>query len=128
MENNLNYISYPHFIKLLINNYEIFKNKYDEDLDFWSPEQPPLTLLFSSLGNEFISGFEKINPDHYDEIFLDIEKYILMDDENDVSNAVATGFLEGIVNLSGPNKKNWDAIESKLLNASKKYAHSWLNF
>lgn len=125
MENDLDY---PSFIKLLINNYENFKNKYDEDLDFWSPEQPPLTLLFSSLGNEFISNFEKINKSHYDEIFLDIEKYLLMNDENEVSNAVATGFLEGIVNLSGPYKNNWGLIEPRLLNSSKKYAHTWFNF
>lgn len=128
MENNLDYSSYPSFIKLLINNYEAFKYKYDEDIDFWSPDLPPLTLLFSSLGNEFITSFEKIDETYYDEIFLDIEKYMLMDDENEVSNAVATGFLEGIVNLSGPHKTNWELIECRLLNSSKKYAHAWLNF
>lgn len=128
MENNLDYSSYPDFIKLLVNNYKTFKNKYDEDLDFWSPELPPLTLLFTSLGNEFISSFEEIDQNDYDEIFIDIEKYMLMDDENDVSNAVATGFLEGIVNLSGPHKNNWELIESRLLESSKKYAQAWLDF
>ena len=61
----------------------------------WSPELPPLTILFSGLGNSFIDNFESLSNKQRRMVFEAIEAMLKGKDE-ELNIGASTGFLEAI--------------------------------
>ncbi|MDH2634177.1 hypothetical protein QDS01_04375 [Acinetobacter nosocomialis] len=64
---------------------------YQNELSYWAPEKPPLTLLMSNFAREFLA----LDIKHGLLIkILNLVEIAINSSNDNLSNAVATGFLE----------------------------------
>jgi hypothetical protein len=68
---------------------------FNEAVDEWLTEVPPLTTLFSSIANSFIDEFSLLERDKAMQVFEAIEGMLRGDDE-ELNIGASTGFLETI--------------------------------
>lgn len=68
----------------------------NETIDYWSPDEPPITVAFAEIGHAIVDKIDELDSDAQQAAFQMIEEGISSDDEQ-LSTAVATGLIEGIV-------------------------------
>jgi hypothetical protein len=92
-------------------------------VNYWSPEMPPLTILFSELGDTLMGEFDSLSIQKSQMIFEAIEA--MLEGENEqLDLGATTGFLEQIA--SSPNFT--PAVKSMLGRKSRAFLRDWNNF
>jgi hypothetical protein len=96
---------------------------YMETLDYWSPEEPPTTILFGDLGIRIADDFEKVDAAVNSQIFSLIETAIISGDDALIT-AIATGTIEAVFGRVAT--EHWPNVLNLLGERSRKYAEAWL--
>lgn len=96
-------------------------------VEYWSPDLPPMILLFSQVGKALAAQLNSISKSERLVIFQHIETG-MCSKEDELATAVATGLVESLVTASDENVELWTEIESCLQPESKKHALAWKNF
>jgi hypothetical protein len=90
-------------IRRLIDVSGCFAETYENLCAEWLPDQPPNTIVFSSFGQAFCRSVSSRPKNELSEICLAIEE-LLVEGNETVKNAVATGFLESILSESSSGR------------------------
>lgn len=98
---------------------------YQEVLDEWLPEEPPVTTLFAALGDRVAEDFDGAGVDTNRQIFLLIEKAMENGDSGLVA-AVATGLIEALVTRAVRDESLWKRMAPFLGPRSLHHAKAWL--
>jgi len=111
--------------KLLTSSHETLKIKFDEEVEDWRPDKPPPTTMMSCLAEVLLSQESDFTDDQYQSIFLLVEE-LLLNYDDEVKNAVATGLLETLVNAS--NQQIPSKFTFFIGDEAKKYCIAWDDF
>lgn len=93
----------------------------------WSPEEPPLTVMFAELGRGLCRHAPVASDAELIEICAAIEDLILRGEET-VQNAVATGLLEAMLAESSTGSFDMSILAGFLGAESKAYCRAWDEF
>lgn len=99
------------------------KSAFKKVVEEWAPELPPLTILFSEIGNSFISTFELTEYQKNKEVVDAVESMLKGKDEN-LNIGASTGFLETIAGKDSFTK----AVKIMLGDESRSFIKSWNEF
>lgn len=96
------------FFERVLREIPELRNFYQDELNYWAPEKPPLTLLMSNFARELLTL--DIDNELLIKILNLIELAIGSGNDN-LSNAVATGFLETLYfNFPKESKESFHSI------------------
>lgn len=115
-------------MNLILQKFPGFKNSWQEHLSWWDNDVPGLSndmTVFS----DYVINLLSANQDAQEikEIFIFIEN-LLKNGDQAVSNAVATCFLENLLNAASWNKIRASSFVYLLEPESKKYCKAWDKF
>lgn len=113
------------FINTLIERTASLQATYRETIDYWEPDEPPVTTMFAALGSRIADDFDSIETDINWITFRLIEEAMAGDDNN-LKTAVATGLLEAIIATAWRHEGLWSRISPMLGDMSRKHADAWL--
>jgi hypothetical protein len=113
------------FVGLLSEASDGVQAAYQEVLNEWQPEGPPVTTLFDTLGDRIAEDFGSSEVDANRRIFSLIEQAMESGDQKLVT-AVATGLIEALVNRAARSEGLWEEIASLLGPRSRHHAEAWL--
>lgn len=97
-----------------------------QEVDFWLPSSPPAIPILGAIGQEISENFGDFSEIQKRELLSLIEQYLVLEDE-DISSAIATGLIEGLLHKA----EDEDKLSEVLLflgPESRKYAEAWLRF
>ena len=98
---------------------------YQEVLDGWRPEEPPVTTLFAALGDRIAEDFDSAGVDTNRQMFSLIEKAMESGDQGLVT-AVATGLIEALVTRAVRSEGLWKRMAPLLGPRALHHAEAWL--
>lgn len=113
------------FIGLLTSTYDGIQAAYQEVLDEWRPEEPPMTTLFAAFGDRIAEDFGKTRAEENRRMFALIEQGMDSDDPQLVT-AVATGLIEALVSRAAKRDGVWAELATLLGPRSRHHAMAWL--
>lgn len=93
----------------------------------WEPEDPPITVVMSTLGRALASGVQECKQTDLKRVF-DLVESLLTDGQDEVKNAVATGFLESLLSESSASKFDFRRIATFLGKQAIRYCREWDKF
>lgn len=93
----------------------------------WSPDVPPITILFGNIGTHIGKALMGWNFEQKREIFTLIERGMNSSDFG-LREAVATGLIEALVTYADENPKIWEELKKLFGTASLGHALAWRNF
>lgn len=99
---------------------------YQEVLDEWQPDEPPITTLFAALGNRIAEDFASTDVDTNRRTFSLIEQAMESGDKGLVT-AVATGLIEALVTRAAQSEGLWEKMALLLGPRSRNHAEVWLS-
>lgn len=94
-----------------------------ETIEYWSPDEPPMTVAFAEIGHAIVDKIDALDSDAQQAAFQMIEEGISSDDEQ-LSTAVATGLIEAIVGRSA-DRGSFPEFLAKLGQNSRFHAVAW---
>jgi hypothetical protein len=92
-------------------------------IDYWAPDNPPTTVALSELGDRIVDDFNLVDRATNEAIFRMIEE-ALAKGNIELSTAVATGMIEGIVGRAIRNGL-WDEVQPLFGKLSASHAAAW---
>jgi len=95
----------------------------DATIDYWSPDEPPITIAFAEIGHAIVDEIDAFDSAAQQAMFQMIEVGISSDDEQ-LSTAVATGLIEGMVGRAN-RRGNFPEFLAKLGPNSRSHAVAW---
>jgi hypothetical protein len=99
------------------------QSTFNEVVEDWLPELPPLTILFSTMGESFINEFNSIESQQNKMVFDAIEAMLKGNDE-ELNIGASTGFLESIA-----TKPNFSKVAKAMLGEeSRSFLIAWNQF
>jgi len=98
---------------------------YEEVLDEWRPEEPPVTTLFAALGDRIAEDFDSTGVDINRQMFSLIEAAMESGHQGLVT-AVATGLIEALVTRALRIESLWGQMAPLLGPRSLHHAEAWL--
>lgn len=114
------------FISDLVDVSPRLKDACNDVFDYWRPDHPPLTTLYSALGRQISDDFFSQESNVNDQIFFLIEAAMCSDDEELVT-AVATGLIEAMAVHAASQEDKWKRIKMALGERSLQHAKVWMN-
>ena len=114
------------FVIAIIRQSPALQSAYHEIIDYWRPDEPPVTILFAALGDQIAADFDKAGRGANRQIFGQIETAMASGDENLVT-AVATGLIEAMVVHVAQDEDALGRMSSMFGDLSRKHALAWLS-
>ncbi|BGE88063.1 hypothetical protein Ms3S1_p21110 (plasmid) [Methylosinus sp. 3S-1] len=114
------------FLGLLVAASGGVKAAYQETLDEWRPEEPPVTTLFAALGDRIAENFGSADVDTNRRLFSLIEQAMESSDQGLVT-AVATGLIEALATRAVQSASLWQQMTPLLGPRSLRHAEAWLS-
>jgi len=96
-------------------------------VEYWSPEEPPVTVLFGEIGDSIVQNIESLPEGALKACFNLIESGMTSRGE-DIGTAVATGLIESMVTKSDGDPQLWNRLEELFGAVSKIHANAWRKF
>lgn len=118
-------VIYQNFINALINQSVALRSAYEKILEYWRPDEPPITTLFAALGDRIAENFEITEPDVNKRIFELIESGMASGDQRLIT-AVATGLIEALISMMASKEKDLTKLMQALGGLSRKHAKAWM--
>ena len=97
---------------------------YRETIEYWSPDEPPVTTLFAALGNQIAEDLDKVSVIDQTRTFQLIETAMVTGDEKLVT-AVATGLIEAILGKVSQQEHACQRVMRMFGSLSRKHAEAW---
>lgn len=98
----------------------VSKTVYDD----WAPGNPPLTILFATLGIKFAEGYEGRDFEINQKILRLVEEGVISEDD-ELGTAVATGMVEAMVNNFLLDGTRWEKHKKELGEQTLRHAEAW---
>jgi hypothetical protein len=111
-------------IEIMKTTSETLANTHIHLVQDWMPDDPPLTLVFSNMARSLKTIEETSDKVGLASIFHRLEQLMISGSE-DVKAAVATGFLEAILDMISSGTLNRDAIFSVIGSESMRYCKAY---
>lgn len=92
-------------------------------IDYWAPDNPPATVALGELGRRIVDDFNSVGRATNEAIFKMIEE-ALANGDAELSTAVATGTIEGIVGRA-IRIGIWGEVQPLLGKLSASHATAW---
>lgn len=118
-------MTYEDFLTLLMACSGRVRSTYQEVVEDWYPEEPPITTLFAALGKQIVEDFDISETDLNRRIFSLIEQAMESSDQRLVT-AVATGLIEAMVNRAARRDGLLERLKASLGPQSLNHANAWL--
>lgn len=115
------------FLSLLLAASDGVRAEYQKVIDYWRPEEPPVTVLFGALGERIAAEFDIAGDDTNRRMFSLIEQAMESHDER-LLTAVATGLIEYLVDDAVRRGSLWKRMAPFLGVRSRGHAKAWLSF
>lgn len=96
-----------------------------DTVEYFAPNEPPVTALFEALGDRIAKDFDSTSEDVNQQVFRLIEDAMTSGDSHLVT-AVATGLIEAIATETARNEGLWQRISPMLGERSLHHAKAWL--
>ncbi len=113
------------FVEALVRESPGLQAVYRDDVDYWFPEEPPVTVLFGTLGRRIAEDFEHASSETNLRIFTLIESGMSDNDpQGEFRTALATGLIEALVNKA-EQMKLWEHISKSFGRLSRDYVDAW---
>jgi len=112
------------FVESLIEQSIELRAVYQESVEYWAPDVPPITIILGELGRQIVDGLNDVEPEVNRRIFQLIEAAMKSAD-GDLQTAVASGLIEAIVTRTDQDEHVWEIVSSMLGELSRKHAESW---
>lgn len=113
------------FVDTLIEQAASLQIAYRETVEYWEPDEPPVTTLFAALGGQIAEDFDRTGTEVNQSIFRLIEAAMVSDDRSLVT-AVATGLIEAIVGRAWRQEDLWLRILPMLGDLTRQHAEAWV--
>ncbi|MFA5490909.1 MAG: hypothetical protein WC284_17145 [Candidimonas sp.] len=113
------------FIDRLVAVSPTLSSAFNETVEYWEPETPPVTIAFAELGQSVFENFETLGPARIQEIMAMIEEGIASDDD-ELSTAVATGFIEAVVGQASKVEGDLERVLPTFGRLSRSHAEAWI--
>jgi hypothetical protein len=117
---------YQKFINSIICKNSALQETHQESLEYWHPDEPPITTLFAALGDRIASDFEVTDQEVRNQMFSLIESAMGSDNQKLVT-AVATGLIEGMISKIISQEGNLQQLIQQLGRLSRKHAEAWIS-
>lgn len=111
-------------VNRLIRTAQHLRIAHERLIDEWSPDAPPLTIVFSNLGRSICRYASILTKTELAELCTVVEDLITRGEEN-VKNAVATGTLEAMLAESSAGRFDISLVAGLLGPETKAYCRSW---
>jgi hypothetical protein len=105
----------------------ILKEEFDKQIEYWKPEAPPETTIYGDIGWAIIDNIDKFDDTTRVRIFEKMESGIEATNEP-LGTVVATGMVEGIVNLILEDRKNFEKFLGYMGKKTREHAIAWADF
>ncbi|OAI23998.1 hypothetical protein A1351_18505 [Methylosinus sp. R-45379] len=99
---------------------------YEEILDAWGSEEPPVTTLLAALGYRIAEDFDSTDVDANRRLFSLIEQAMESGD-NGLRTVVATGLIEALAVRAVQTEGLWKRMAPLLGPRSLYHAEAWLS-
>jgi hypothetical protein len=116
---------FQQFIDSLVVLSETLQISYRKTMDYWQPDEPPITTLFAALGDQISEDFDNIGLDTSRHIFHLIEE-AMNSNNSGLVTAVATGLIEAMVAQAARKDGLWERLSPLLGATSRHHAEAWL--
>lgn len=100
-----------------------FSHAWQDHLKYWEGENTSIWLDIGAFSDYVIDAIIKMDDDQKTKLFNAVEELLIYGDD-DVQNAIATCFLENIVNASGETISS-DVFVSFLGTSSREHCRAW---
>ena len=97
----------------------------DEAIDYWTPEEPPVTTLFAEFGMRVARDFDALGRERAGSVLALVERSVGDGDEA-LRTAVATGLIEALAAVAEKRPGTWERIRAAMGPASRSHADAWL--
>jgi len=114
-------------VDALVTTADFFRAAYKQLVEEWSPDAPPVTIIFSSLGRSFCSHSSMSSKLALMNICAVIEELMSRGDDA-VQDAVATGMLEAMLAESSAGRFDMSTLTPFLGTHTKAYCRAWDEF
>lgn len=98
---------------------------YQEVLDEWQPEEPPVTTTFAALGYRIAEDFSSADIDVNRRVFSLIEE-AMGSNNQELITAVATGLIEALATRVAHQEDLWERVVPFLGPRTRIHAETWL--
>jgi hypothetical protein len=114
-------------VSRLVNSSDVLKTKYESLRREWQPDEPPPTIVFSSLGRCLCRNVSTFNDVELSSIWQGIEELILNGDTV-VSTGVTTGLLEVVLAEASAGRLSMRQFVPFIGPRSIAYCRAWDTF
>lgn len=114
-------------VNAFINTAGFLRLSHEQLIEEWSPDTPPLTIVFSSLGRSLSRHSSTLSKKVLRDICKTMEELLNRGDDS-VKNAVATGMLEAMLGESSAGRCDMLTFLPFLGNQTKSFCRSWDEF
>lgn len=115
------------FVALLLATSLGVQAAYQKVIDEWSPDDPPVTIMFGALGDRIVDEFDTADIETKRQMFTLIETAMESGDIKLITS-VGTGLIESMVGRAERSQGLWNRIASLLGPRSLYHAEAWLNW
>lgn len=113
------------FIEQLAAKAPQLQSTYNETVEYWKPEVPPVTIAFAELGQSVFANADVLGSEVFAQIMDMIEMGVASDDD-ELSTAVATGFIESAVVEAARTEGGLDRALQSFRAQSRAHAEAWV--
>lgn len=103
------------------------REKIDALQEDWSPDTPPVTLLFAGVGKAVAERFDYLSL-QTKQVFSELLERGLSEDDPIIGDATATGTIEALISISDKRPGLWDEIQDSIGPKALSYANAWISF
>lgn len=115
-------------MKMILEKFPDFNQAWQKHLEWWGDDDHGLCNDLSAFCNYVCALLqEKENEKHAKNIFLFIEQ-LMQEGEHDLQEAVATCFLESLINLASNGHVSTSTFVHLLGNESREHCKAWDEF
>lgn len=116
---------YQGFVNELVRQTLGLRAAHEEALEYWRPDEPPVTTLFAALGDRIADDFGSTESDVNSRIFALIESAMASGDQKLII-AVATGLIEAMITRAAAKEGSPQRLTQELGALSRMHAEAWM--
>ncbi|WP_296927036.1 hypothetical protein [Polaromonas sp.] len=118
-------MSCQNFVNEIVALSEGMQVSHRETVEYFSPNEPPVTALFAAIGDRIAKDFDGTSADVNQRVFGLIED-AMAGESIQLMTAVATGLIEALATQKDRNEGLWLRISPMLGTRSLYHAKAWL--
>jgi hypothetical protein len=115
------------YLEHLASGAPILKKALTKTLEYWEPDEPPITIMFGAIGRAIGENLANFSEEIKRGLRSTIERG-MEDQDQRIQDAVATGLIEALMVTLESEQGSWRSAREILGPESMKHAEGWWNF